>query len=97
MENQSSIKNPSFSVVFGKAIHPNGGRAISQEHGSGWELHLVRRFGVLECNSAKCVWALEEELTAFTSQIETPDARVWLAEVMAALKQEELTRVVVSL
>jgi hypothetical protein len=52
---------------------------------------------LLECNLAKCVWALEEDLTAFICQIETPDARVWLAKVMAALKHEELTRVVVRL
>lgn len=53
---------------------------------------------MLECNLAKCVWALEkEELTAFINQIETLDARIWLAEVMAALKHDELTRVVVRL
>jgi len=39
----------------------------------------------------------KEDLIAFICQIETSDARVWLAEVMAALKHEELTRVVVRL
>ena len=56
------------------------------------------RHALLECNLAKCVWALEkEDLIAFICQIETSDARVWLAEVMAALKHEELNRVVVHL
>ena len=52
-----------------------------------------------QCNLAKrVVWELEkEDLTAFICQIETMDARVWLPEVMAALKYEELTRVVVRL
>ena len=52
-----------------------------------------------QCNLAKrVVWELEkEDLTAFICQIETLEARLWLAEVMAALKHEELTRVVVSL
>ena len=39
----------------------------------------------------------KEDLIAFICQIETLDARVWLAEVMAVLKHEELTRVVVRL
>jgi hypothetical protein len=44
------------------------------------------------------VWALErEEITEFICQIETPDARAWLVEVMKGLKHEELTRVVVRL
>ena len=56
------------------------------------------KHALLECNLAKCVWALEkEDLKAFICQIETPGTRVWLAEVMAALKHEELTRVVVRL
>jgi ribonuclease HI len=56
------------------------------------------RHALLECNLAKCVWAFErEELTGFICQIETLDTRAWLAEVMAVLKHEELTRVVVRL
>jgi hypothetical protein len=98
MENQSFVKNLSFSMAFCKSIHPNGRRATSQEHGTRWELYLVQRVEFLECNLAKCIWALEkEELTTFISQIETPDARVWLTEVMAMLKHEELTQVVVCL
>ena len=56
------------------------------------------RHALLECNLAKCVWALErEETTEFICQIEMPDARAWLVEVMKGLKHEELTRVVVRL
>ena len=44
------------------------------------------------------MWALErEETTEFICQIEMPDARAWLVEVMKGLKHEELTRVVVRL
>jgi hypothetical protein len=54
------------------------------------------RHALLECNLAKCLWALErEEITEFISQIETLDARAWSAEVMKGLKHEELTKVVV--
>ena len=39
----------------------------------------------------------KEDLTAFICQTKMPDTRVWLAEMMAALKHEELTRMVVRL
>lgn len=56
------------------------------------------RHALLECNLAKCVWALEnEETVEFICQIETPDAKAWLVEIMKGLKHEEFTRVVVRL
>lgn len=52
----------------------------------------------MECNLAKCVWALErEEIMEFICQLQTPNARAWLAKVMKVLKHEELTMVVVRL
>jgi hypothetical protein len=35
-------------VAFGEAVHSNRGCSTSQEHGVGWELYLVWRFGLLE-------------------------------------------------
>jgi hypothetical protein len=56
------------------------------------------RHALLECNLARCVWALErEEITEFLCQVQCLDARAWLAEVMRSLKHEEFTRVVVRL
>jgi len=40
---------------------------------------------------------LEREITQFLCQVQTPDARAWLAEVMKSLKPEEISRVVVRL
>jgi len=52
MENQSSTKNPSFSVAFGKTIDSNRRRATSQEYGTGWDLFLVWWVGLLEACTA---------------------------------------------
>jgi len=52
MENQSSIKNLSFSVAFGKTVHPNRRRATSQEYGAGWDLFFVWWVGLLEACTA---------------------------------------------
>ena len=44
------------------------------------EAHIAR---VVECNLARCVWALErEEITKFLCQVQWLDARAWLAEVI---------------
>jgi hypothetical protein len=52
MENQSSIKDPCFPMVFGEAVHSNRGCSTLQEHGVGWDLYLVWRFGFLEACTA---------------------------------------------
>jgi hypothetical protein len=51
----------------------------------------------LECNMARCVWALEkEEITEHLFQIEEQDAKGWLA-VMKSLRHEDLIQVTVTL
>ena len=45
------------------------------------------RHVLLECNLAKCVWALENEnIIEFLGQLHCSDAHAWSAEVMSSLK-----------
>jgi hypothetical protein len=53
MENQSSIKNLSFSMAFDKTVHPNRRRVTLQEYGAGWDLFLVWWVGLLEACTAR--------------------------------------------
>jgi hypothetical protein len=47
---------------------------------------------------AKCVWALErEEITTHVCDIQEADARGWLLTVMNSMKQDDLTRVLVTI
>ncbi|CAN6270926.1 unnamed protein product [Urochloa humidicola] len=56
------------------------------------------KHALLDCNYARCVWALEREETVESiCTIQHKDARGWLAEVLSTLPQEELIRVVVTL
>jgi hypothetical protein len=90
MENQSSIKKfhvflwhlarqsiPTGDVRHHRNMALDGNYTLCGGSDS-W------KHALLECNLAKCVRALErKELTGFICQIETLDARAWLAEVMA--------------
>lgn len=54
------------------------------------------RHALLDCNLAKCVWALErEDITKFLSQVQCTDTQPWLVEVMSSLNHEEIKRLVV--
>jgi hypothetical protein len=56
------------------------------------------KHSLLECNMAKCVWALSnEEVVEHMCNIQDQNPRLWLAEVISSLPREELTRVVVTL
>ncbi|WVZ54113.1 hypothetical protein U9M48_004968 [Paspalum notatum var. saurae] len=56
------------------------------------------RHSLLECNMAKCVWALEsEEIVEHMCMIPYDEVRLWVAEVMSTLKHADLTRVLVTL
>ena len=47
---------------------------------------------------AKCVWALEQEdITELLCNIQELNSRAWLSVMMKSLKQDEVTRVVVTL
>ena len=55
MDNQSSIKDPCFSVAFDEAVHSNraiGGCSTSQKHSVGSDLYLGWQFGFLEACTA---------------------------------------------
>jgi hypothetical protein len=56
------------------------------------------KHSLIECNMAKCVWALEpEEITQLLSEIKEIEPRGWLAAIFSLLKHEDLTRMVVTL
>jgi hypothetical protein len=56
------------------------------------------RHELLDCNMAKCVWALErEEIGEHMSMIQELDSRSWLSVLFSTLTQEELTWVVVTM
>jgi len=56
------------------------------------------RHALLECNMAKCVWALQrEEILEVISRAQHDDARGWLHEAIAVLSQEDLVRLVVTM
>ena len=56
------------------------------------------KHSLLECNMARCVWALEkEEITEHLCQIEEQDAKGWLAAVTKSLRHEDLIRVTITL
>ena len=60
--------------------------------------HDSWRHSLLECNMARCVWALaSEDIVELIANIQEPHARGWLDAVFHALPQDQLTRVVVTL
>jgi hypothetical protein len=82
---------PSADVLHHQHMAPHSSCFICGEHDS-WKHSL------LECNMARCLWALApEDITKFIANVQEPHARAWLAAVFRALPHEELTRVVVTL
>jgi hypothetical protein len=82
---------PSADVLHHRHMAPQSSCFICGEQDS-WKHSL------LECNMARCVWALApEDITEFIANVQEPHARGWLAAVFRALPHEELTRVVVTL
>ena len=62
-----------------------------------WESRFLETCSI-DCNMARSVWALlPEELVEVLINIEEPDARCWLAEVINALSHEDLTVTVVTM
>jgi hypothetical protein len=60
--------------------------------------HDSWRHALLECTMSRCVWALADaELAEHVSCSEEGNAREWLAAMMQSLKQEDQTRVFVTL
>ena len=56
------------------------------------------RHSLLECNMARCVWALEkDEITEHICRIDDQDAKGWLAAVMKSLEHEDLVQVTMTL
>ena len=56
------------------------------------------RHSLLECNLAKCVWALEkEDITEFVGCLQEQDARAWLAQTFSSLPQEDLVCVTINM
>jgi hypothetical protein len=60
--------------------------------------HDSWKHSLLECNMAKCVWALEkEDITEHICQIQETKAKNWLLDIIESLPHEGVIRVVVSL
>jgi ribonuclease HI len=56
------------------------------------------RHSLLECDMAKCVWALQqEELLEFISRAQHDDARGWLHEAIKILSKKDFVRLVVTM
>ncbi|XP_039780864.1 uncharacterized protein LOC120648195 [Panicum virgatum] len=56
------------------------------------------KHSLLECNMAKCVWALEkDEITDLIGELQEQGARAWLAHVFSELASDDLVRVVVTM
>nr|XP_051211664.1 uncharacterized protein LOC127329168 [Lolium perenne] len=56
------------------------------------------KHSLLECNMARCVWALApEEITDLICNVQETKAKAWLATVFKAVPHGDLTRVVVTL
>ena len=52
------------------------------------------KHSLLECNLAKCVWALmNEETVEHICNVEEQNAKAWLAEIISSLPKEESRRV----
>ena len=82
---------PSRDVLHHRKMAPSNACAICGAPDS-W------RHSLLDCNMAKCVWALErEEITEHLCQLEGTEVRAWLAAVFSSLTHEDLTRVIVTL
>jgi len=56
------------------------------------------RHSLLECNVAKCIWALEDEqMASMVSTVDDPCAKGWLAQIFRSLNNEEAVRCAVVL
>ena len=63
-----------------------------------WRIHGDTLWSLLECNLAKCVWALEkEDITEFIGCLQEQDARAWLAQTFSSLPQEDLVCVTINM
>ena len=63
-----------------------------------WRIHGDTLWSLLECNLAKCVWALEkEDIIEFIGCLQEQDARAWLAQTFSSLPQEDLVRVTINM
>lgn len=59
-----------------------------------WYVEFVEALSLIECNMAKCMWALEtEKITQLMSEIQETEPRRWLAAILISpLKHEELDK-----
>jgi len=56
------------------------------------------RHSLLECNVAKCIWALEDEqMASMVSTVDDLCAKGWLAQIFRSLNNEEAVRCAVVL
>ena len=56
------------------------------------------RHSLLDCNMARCVWALQSDaLLEFVARAQQEDARGWLQEAMEVLQHDDLVRLTVVL
>ena len=103
MEYQGPLKGSGFLVALGQTFYSYRRCASPSEYTTDARCRLCRaadswRHALLECNLAKCVWALENEsIVVFLSQNHCTDASAWLVEIMSSLRHTDITRVVVRL
>jgi hypothetical protein len=82
---------PSRDVLHHRHMEPASSCVLCGEEDS-W------RHSLLECNMARCVWALEEEeITEQLGIIQIPNAKAWPTEIFKTFAGAPLVRVVVVL
>ena len=84
------------SIPFGGVLHHRKMAASNSCAICGMEDSW--RHSLLECNLAKCVWALEkEDITEFIGCLQEQNARAWLAQIFSSLPQEDLVCVTINM
>jgi len=100
---ESPIKDQSFPLALGEAFDSNCRCPPSTTYSTTRSILVCGvpdswKHSLLECNLAKCVWALlNEETVEHICNVEEQNAKAWLAEIISSLPKEESRRVVVTM
>ena len=104
MEGENPLKYPHFSLAISEALLlPTRDVLHHRKMAQGSACFLCgmedsRRHSLLECNMARCIWALEKEETVeLLSGILENDGKSWLAIMAKILPQEDIARVAITL
>ena len=104
MEGENPLKYPHFSLAISEALLlPTRDVLHHRKMAQGstcffYGMEDSWRHSLLECNMARCIWALEKEETVeLLSGILENDGKSWLAIMAKILPQEDIARVAITL